>query len=47
MAEIELSVLKLKAMLGSGIGSLRMLAYEVNAWEQDRNMIGASVRWQF
>jgi hypothetical protein len=24
-----------------------MLAHEVHAWEQERNAIGATVRWQF
>ena len=46
MAEIELSALS-KQCLDRRIGSLRMLAYEVNAWVQDRNAIGATVRWQF
>jgi hypothetical protein len=46
MAEIELSALS-KQCLDRRIGSLRMLAGEVHAWEQERNAIGATVRWQF
>jgi len=46
MAEIELSALS-KQCLDRRIGSLRMLADEVHAWEQERNAIGATVRWQF
>jgi len=46
MAEIELSALS-KQCLDRRIGSLRMLADEVHAWEQGRNAIKATVRWQF
>jgi hypothetical protein len=46
MAEIELSALS-KQCLDRRIGDLGMLADEVQAWEQERNAIGATVRWQF
>jgi hypothetical protein len=46
MAEIELSALS-KQCLDLRIGSLRVLADEVLALEQERNAIGATVRWKF
>ena len=46
MAEIELSALS-KQCLDRRIGSFRMLADEVHAWEQERNAIGATVKWYF
>jgi DDE superfamily endonuclease len=46
MAEIELSALS-KQCLDRRIGSLRMLADEVHAWEQGRNAIRATVEWKF
>ena len=46
MAEIELSALS-KQCLDRRIGSIRMLADEVHVWEQERNAIRATVRWQF
>jgi hypothetical protein len=46
MAEIELSALS-KQCLDRRIGNMKMLAHELGAWEQERNAIGATVRWKF
>jgi hypothetical protein len=46
MAEIELSALS-KQCLDRRIGNIALLADELGAWEQDRNAIGATVRWKF
>jgi len=46
MAEIELSVLS-RQCLSRRIGDAETLAREVAAWEQERNMAGASINWQF
>lgn len=46
MAEIELSALS-KQCLDRRIASIKTLAYEVGAWERERNSIGATVRWRF
>jgi hypothetical protein len=46
MAEIELSALS-KQCLDRRIASIKTLAYEVGAWERERNSIGATVRWKF
>ncbi len=46
MAEIELSALS-KQCLDRRISAVSMLVDEVHAWEQERNSIGATVRWQF
>lgn len=46
MAEIELSALS-KQCLDRRIADLKRLIDEVSAWEQERNAIGATVRWRF
>jgi hypothetical protein len=46
IAEIELSALS-KQCLDRRIGNIALLADELGAWEQDRNAIGAIVRWKF
>jgi hypothetical protein len=46
MAEIELSALS-KQCLDRRIADLKTLMHEVSAWENKRNSIGATVRWQF
>jgi hypothetical protein len=46
MAEIELSALS-KQYLDHKIEGMKKLADEVNAWEYERNSIGATVRWRF
>lgn len=46
MAEIELSALS-KQCLDRRIGSIKELADEVSAWEQERNALGATVKWRF
>jgi len=46
MAEIELSALS-KQCLDRRIGNMEMLTDQVNAWERERNAIGATVRWRF
>lgn len=46
MAEIELSALS-KQCLDRRIADLKILKHEVSAWENERNSIGATVRWQF
>jgi len=46
IAEIELSALS-KQCLDRRIGNIALLADELGAWEQDRNAIGATVRWKF
>jgi len=46
MAEIELSVLS-RQCLARRIGDAETLAREVAAWEQERNMAGARIDWQF
>jgi hypothetical protein len=46
MAEIELSALS-KQCLDRRISNLQKLADEVSDWEQERNAIGATVRWRF
>lgn len=46
MAEIELSALS-KQCLDRRISDMKWLIYEVSAWEQERNAIGATVRWRF
>jgi hypothetical protein len=46
MAEIELSALS-KQCLDRRIGTLDMLEDEVQAWEQERNAVSATVRWKF
>ncbi len=46
MAEIEFSALS-RQCLNRRIGDINTLAKEVHAWEQHRNKIKASVRWQF
>jgi len=46
MAEIELSALS-KQCLDRRIADLKTLKHEVSAWENERNSIGATVRWQF
>ena len=46
MAEIELSVLS-RQCLSRRIGDTETLAREVAAWEQERNMAGARIEWQF
>ena len=46
MAEIELSALS-KQCLDRRIGNIEKLADEVDAWERERNAIGATVRWKF
>jgi DDE superfamily endonuclease len=45
MAEIELSALT-KQCLDRRIGNIGMLADEVHVWEQERNAVGATVRWK-
>lgn len=46
MAEIELSALS-KQCLDRRIEDIEKLANEVGAWENERNAIGATVRWRF
>jgi hypothetical protein len=46
MAEIELSALS-KQCLDRRISDMKWLIDEVSAWEQERNAIGATVRWRF
>jgi hypothetical protein len=46
MAEIELSALS-KQCLDRRIADMKSLIDEVCAWEQERNAIGATVRWKF
>jgi hypothetical protein len=46
MAEIELSALS-KQCLDRRIADMKSLIDEVGAWEQERNAIGATVRWKF
>jgi len=46
MAEIELSALS-KQCLDRRIGNIKTMADEVNAWQQERNEIKASVKWRF
>jgi hypothetical protein len=46
MAEIELSALS-KQCLDRRISDMKWQIYEVSAWEQERNAIGATVRWRF
>ena len=46
MAEIEPSTLS-KQCLDRRIGNIEKLADELGAWEQERNAIGATVRWKF
>jgi hypothetical protein len=46
MAEIELSALS-KQCLDRRIADLKILMHEVSAWEDERNSIGTTVRWQF
>ena len=46
MAEIELSALS-KQCLDRRIANIQMLVGEVSAWEQERNAVGATVRWKF
>lgn len=46
MAEIELSALS-KQCLDRRIASMKKLADEVSIWEQERNAIGATVKWKF
>ena len=46
MAEIELSALS-KQCLDRRIANIEILAGEVSAWEQERNAVGATVRWKF
>ena len=46
MAEIELSALS-KQCLDRRIADLKTLNHEVSAWENGRNSIRSTVRWQF
>jgi hypothetical protein len=46
MAEIELSALS-KQCLDRRISNMKEMADEIRAWEQERNSIGATVRWRF
>ena len=46
MAEIELSALS-KQCLDRRIANMKKLADEVSTWEQERNAIGATVKWRF
>ena len=46
MAEIELSVLS-RQCLSRRIGDTQTLSRDVAAWEQERNMAGAKIDWQF
>ena len=46
MAEIELSALS-KQCLDRRIADMKRLIDEVSAWEKERNIIGATVRWRF
>ena len=46
MAEIEISALS-KQCLDRRIADMKRLIDEVSAWEQERNAIGATVRWRF
>ena len=46
MAEIEFSALS-RQCLNRRIGNIETLEKEAGSWEQDRNRIKASVRWQF
>ncbi len=46
MAEIEFSALS-RQCLNRRIGNIETLKREAGAWEQERNRIKASVRWQF
>lgn len=46
MAEIELSVLS-KQCLDRRIGDMNILSKEIDAWQQERNRIKASIRWRF
>ncbi len=46
MAEIELSALS-KQCLDRRIASMKKLAEEITAWENERNSICATVRWRF
>jgi hypothetical protein len=46
MAEIELSALS-KQCLDRRIADMKRLIDEVSAWEKERNVIGATVRWRF
>jgi len=46
MAEIELSALS-KQCLDRRIDNMKKLADEVSTWEQERNAIGATVKWRF
>ena len=46
MAEIELSALS-KQCLDRRIGNIALLAEELSAWEQKKNVAGATVRWKF
>jgi len=45
MAEIELSALS-KQCLDRRIGNIALLADELSAWEQERNVAGATVIWR-
>jgi hypothetical protein len=46
MVEIEISALS-RQCLDRRIGDMGKLAYEVSAWERERNRTKATVRWQF
>lgn len=46
MAEIELSALS-KQCLDRRIGDINELSKEIDAWQQERNSIKATVRWKF
>jgi hypothetical protein len=46
MAEIELSALS-KQCLDRRIADMKRLIDEVSAWEKERNVIGATVKWRF
>jgi len=46
MVEIELSVL-VRQCLGRRLADIETLRREVEAWERERNRLGASVHWRF
>jgi hypothetical protein len=45
--EIELSVLTKQCLCGRRIPDKETLAWEVGAWERERNERGATVEWRF
>lgn len=47
MAEIELNVLTRQCLKGRRIPDVETLAFEIAAWEKDRNAMQCKISWQF